>query len=257
MIEAKAQPPSAPSVSPPKPHGEGLPWWVEPALVIIVLGLIGLYILWAGVFGGTGYSYQNYLSPFYSPLILLSWWPLSPAILVMWIPLGLRLSCYYYRKEYYRAFFWDPPACAVAELKFKRHRYRGETIFPYILTNLHRYFLYGSIIVLLFLWRDTIVSFIFDGRFGIGLGSLVLLASVVALTFFTLSCHSFRHAVGGCIDCFAEAAGGKTRHSIWSRVSRLNERHGLWAWISLFLVTIADIYVRLVAGGIIHDLRFL
>lgn len=257
MIEAKAQPSSSSTVSPPKPHGEGLPWWVEPVLVIVVLGLIGLYILWAGVFGSTGYAYQNYLSPFYSPLILLSWWPFSPAILVMWIPLGLRLSCYYYRKEYYRAFFWDPPACAVAELKFKRHRYRGETIFPYILTNLHRYFLYGSIVVLLFLWRDTIASFIFDGRFGVGLGSLVLLASVISLTFFTVSCHSFRHAVGGCIDCFAQAAAGKARYTLWNRVSRLNERHGVWAWISLFLVTVADMYVRLVAGGIVHDLRFL
>jgi hypothetical protein len=256
MIEARAPLETTPRPVTPQPHPSGIPWWVEPAVVFVVLGLIGLYILWSGVLAPSGFSYQNYLSPFYSPLIRLSWWPLSPAILVMWIPLGLRLSCYYYRKEYYRAFFWDPPACAIGELKFKKHRYHGETIFPYVLTNLHRYFLYLSIIVLLFLWRDVIVSFIFDGRFGIGLGSLILLASVVSLTIFTLSCHSFRHAVGGCLDCFAQAAGGKARHGIWSRVSRLNERHGLYTWISLFLVTAADVYVRLVAAGIVHDVRF-
>lgn len=256
MIEARAPAPTTPTVATPRTRHGRFPWWVEPAVVFVVLGAIGLYILWAGIFGGTGFSYQNYLSPFYSPLIRLSWWPLSPAILIMWIPAGLRLSCYYYRKEYYRAFFWDPPACAIGELKLKRRGYRGETAFPYVLTNLHRYFLYGSIVVLLFLWHDTIVSFIFDGRFGIGLGSLFLLAGVVSLTLFTISCHSFRHAVGGCVDCFAQAAGGKTRYSLWSRVSRFNQRHGLWAWTSLFLVTAADIYVRLVAGGIVHDIRF-
>ncbi|HVC32340.1 MAG TPA: succinate dehydrogenase [Chloroflexota bacterium] len=256
MIEAKTQHPSPPAATAPKPHAGGLPWWVEPAVVFVVLGVIGLYVLWAGVLGGTNYSYQNYVSPFYSPLILLKFWPFSPAILVMWIPAGLRLSCYYYRKEYYRAFFWDPPACAIGELKFKKHRYQGETVFPYILTNLHRFFLYGSIVVLIFLWRDTVVGFIFDGHFGIGLGSLFLLASVVALTFFTVSCHSFRHAVGGCVDCFAQVAGGKTRHGIWSRISQFNEHHGAWAWTSLFLVSAADLYVRLVAGGVIHDLRF-
>jgi hypothetical protein len=100
------------------------------------------------------------------------------------------------------------------------------------------------------------VSFIFDGHFGVGLGSLFLLAGVVSLTLFTLSCHSFRHAIGGCIDCFAQAPGGKVRHDLWSRVSRFNERHGLWAWTSLFLVTAADVYVRLVAGGVVHDIRF-
>ena len=36
-------------------------------------------------------------------------------ILVAWVPLGFRGTCYYYRKAYYRAFFWDPPACAIEE----------------------------------------------------------------------------------------------------------------------------------------------
>jgi hypothetical protein len=90
MIEARAPAPGAHRAGAPQPPRGRVPWWVEPAVVFVVLGAIGLYILWSGIFGGTGYSYRNYLSPFYSPLILLSWWPFSPAILVMWIPAGLR-----------------------------------------------------------------------------------------------------------------------------------------------------------------------
>ena len=58
------------------------------------------------------------ISPFYSPLILflppvLAW--VSPAFLILWAPAGFRVTCYYYRKAYYRAFFLDPVACAVGE----------------------------------------------------------------------------------------------------------------------------------------------
>ena len=35
----------------------------------------------------------------------------NPALLVLPFPLTFRLTCYYYRKAYYRAFFWSPPAC--------------------------------------------------------------------------------------------------------------------------------------------------
>ena len=57
------------------------------------------------------------LSPMYSPLLVLPWVPtwISPAMLILWMPGGFRLTCYYYRKAYYRAFFLDPPACAVGE----------------------------------------------------------------------------------------------------------------------------------------------
>ncbi len=41
------------------------------------------------------------------------WMPgfVTAPMLVLWIPLGFRATCYYYRKAYYRAFFFDPPAC--------------------------------------------------------------------------------------------------------------------------------------------------
>ncbi len=36
----------------------------------------------------------------------------------------------------------------------------------------------------------------------------------------------------------------------------LNHRHAAWAWASLFSVSIADIYVRLLLAGVIADPRF-
>jgi len=39
-------------------------------------------------------------------------------------------------------------------------------------------------------------------------------------------------------------------------VSRLNSQHARYAWLSLFSVAIADLYVYLLATGTISDLRF-
>lgn len=231
-------------------------WWIEVIPVVVVLGLFGLYAT-LRAFEGAHYEWGPYLSPFYSPLIdpKHHWWRFSPALLILAGPLGFRVTCYYYRKAYYRAFFLDPPACAVGEAR--GHGYRGETRFPFILQNLHRYFLYLALIFILFLWKDAISAFFFEGRFGIGVGSLVLLTNVVLLTMYTFSCHSLRHIVGGNVDCFSCAAFGGPRHKAWRGVSILNERHMLFAWLSLFSVGLADFYVRLVASGGIHDLRIL
>ena len=89
-------------------------WWVELIPVFILLGGFGIYAT-LRAFEGANYTWGPYLSPFYSPLIDPEhhWWPLSPALLVLAGPLGFRATCYYYRKAYYRAFFLDPPACAV------------------------------------------------------------------------------------------------------------------------------------------------
>ncbi len=58
--------------------------------------------------------------------------------------LGFRLTCYYYRKAYYRAFWRAPSACAVPEPHAK---YSGETRFPLIAQNIHRYFFYAALFV--------------------------------------------------------------------------------------------------------------
>src|SRR5215467_5970746 len=228
-------------------------WWVEVLPVIALLGGFGLYAT-LRAFEGKFYEWGPYLSPFYSPLIDANhhWWKLSPALLILGGPLGFRATCYYYRKAYYRAFFADPPACAVGEPK---RSYSGETKFPFILQNLHRYALYLAIIFLAFLWKDAYDAFWWDGKFGMGVGTIVLLVNIILLTTYTMSCHSLRHLAGGKLDCFSCAAFGKPRYNAWRWLTFLNERHMLFAWVSLFSVGFADFYVRLVASGAIHDVR--
>ena len=228
-------------------------WWLEILPVIFVLGGFGVYAT-LRAFEGRFYEWGPYLSPFYSPLIDVNhrWWPFSPALLILGGPLGFRATCYYYRKAYYRAFFLDPPSCAVGEGK---RSYSGETKFPFILQNLHRYFLYLAILFLAFLWYDAVRAFFFDGHFGVGVGSLVLLTNICLLTTYTFSCHSLRHLAGGKLDCFSCATFGQPRYKAWSWISVLNERHMLFAWMSLFSVGLADLYIRLVSSGAIRDVR--
>ncbi len=229
-------------------------WWLELVPVIVVLGAFSAYATWR-TFENNYYEWGPYLSPFYSPHIKPGWWPLSPAILILWGPLGFRATCYYYRKAYYRAFLLDPPACAVGESR--AHRYSGETAFPLVLQHLHRYFLYVALIFVVILWYDAIFAFWFDGRFGIGVGSLVLVTNITLLSLYTFSCHSLRHIVGGKVDCFSCVTFGGTRYTAWRGLSFLNERHMLFAWLSMFSVGLADLYIRLVASGTIRDLRLL
>ena len=223
--------------------------------MVVVLSLFGVYATLRAL-EGAYFEWGPYLSPFYSPLIDRGhrWWPFSPALLILAGPLGFRVTCYYYRKAYYRAFFLDPPGCAVGE---GRRSYRGETKFPFILQNLHRYFLYVALLFIVILGYDAVRSFSFDGRFGVGVGSLVLTANVVLLSLYTFSCHSLRHLAGGALDCFSCTAFGRARGTAWRWSSALNERHMLFAWLSLFSVGLADLYVRLVATGAIRDLRLL
>ena len=243
---------------PPKGFGKTLRrdnWWLEILPVVVVLGGFGLYAT-LRAFEGSYYEWGPYLSPFYSPLIDAGhrWWKFSPALLILAGPLGFRATCYYYRKAYYRAFFLDPPACAVGE---PRLAYKGETSFPFILQNLHRYFLYLAIVFLAFLWYDAILSFSWNGSFGIGMGSLVMTANIILLSLYTLSCHSVRHLVGGKLDCFSCTASTRSRHTGWRGASFLNERHMLFAWLSLFSVGLTDFYIRMVSSGAIKDIRLL
>ncbi|HEY6752375.1 MAG TPA: hypothetical protein VI027_13775 [Rubrobacteraceae bacterium] len=236
-----------------------LPWWVGPITVTTILTGFGIYVMVMILFFERG-EYANYLSPFYSPPVpspLPDW--LSPAIFVLWIPLGFRATCYYYRKAYYRAFFWDPPACSSkAQQREPRstENYRGERNL-FVWNNVHRYFLYGSFVVLAFLTLDTVRAFLPDGSFGITVGSLIFLVNVTLLWMYSLSCHSLRHLIGGRVDCYSCVSGGKGRLKAYSWLSVLNRQHGLWAWLSLFSVLLADIYVRLLLGDAITDLRIL
>lgn len=143
-----------------------------------------------------------------------SWWGLSPALLILIFPLGFRLTCYYYRKAYYRGFWASPPACAVAE---PHSAYTGETRFPLILQNLHRYFFYAALPVAAILTYDTALTFRNDRyEWGhMGLGTLVFLVNIVLIWAYTLSCHSCRHIIGGRLKHFS-------KHPV---------RYRLWGWV--------------------------
>jgi hypothetical protein len=70
---------------------------------------------------------------------------------------------------------------------------------------------------------------------------------------YTFSCHSFRHLIGGGINCFSCTAWTRTRKRLWDRVTAWNVNHRLWAWSSLVWIVCTDIYIRLVANGNIND----
>lgn len=223
-------------------------WWLQPMLVVLALGGFMVYTTWAAL-QGAHYDYKNYLSPFYPSFAKPEWWPLSPAFLILWAPAGFRSTCYYFRKAFHRSVLLAPPACAVADA---RAGYTGESRFPLILMNFHRYFLYLAMAELVILWYHAASGFIFDGYIGAGMGSLVMGANVTLLSLYLTSCHSFRHLIGGRLDCFSRCPN---QHALWSQVSRLNERHMLWFWLSLFSVGLTDLYIRLLSMGIISDMR--
>ena len=260
-------------------------WWIEPVLVVATLVLFIIYGTFrafennfydtmrmveahGGVKTGVAFfgSYApHYLSPFYSPPIQ-NWYqgltgkmlPISPSILLLAFPGSFRASCYFARRSYYRALFWDPPACAVREIaQARRKNYTGERDFPFNLQNLHRYALYAIFIVVAFHWAHLVEALFFTApngstHFGIGVGTLVILLDTVMLSLYVFSCHSFRHLVGGVLNRFSN---NKTRFTVWMNISGLNARHGLFFWVSLITVGLADVYIRMVASGALTDLH--
>jgi hypothetical protein len=246
-------------------------WWVAPLAVFLGLSAFVVYATWAG-FQNANYYFGPYLSPMYSPEIWggsphawlgprPGWWPewlrFSPALVIIIGPLGFRLTCYYYRGAYYKAFWADPPACAVGE---PRQHYRGEGSFPLILQNVHRYFMYLALLFLITLSYDVWRALWFvnpaTGQrvFGVGVGTLVLAINVILLGGYTLGCHSLRHLIGGGIDLLSRAP---IRRNCYTCVSFFNHRHMRWAWSSLLWVGFADFYVRMCAMGVLADWRIL
>lgn len=237
-------------------------WWALPLVTFAVLASFIGYATFRA-FENAHYTWGPYLSPFYSPLIPTASWGipfLSPAMLILPGPAGFRLTCYYYRKAYYRSFGMDPPACAVGERA--PHRYNGETKL-FVFQNLHRFTLYAALLFLGFLWHDFYKSLFFMDsttgatHFGIGVGSLVILTNVTLLSLYTFSCHALRHLVGGGLNRYSTAFLGAFRYKLWSGVSKLNGNHAAFAWLSLFGVALTDLYVRMVDTGVIRDFRIL
>ena len=235
-------------------------WWVGPALTVVVLLGFIVYATFRA-FEGTSYEWQAYLSPFYSPFFDVTWAKgmglsfFTPAMLILPGPASFRFTCYYYRKAYYRAFAWDPPACAIPERK--SHGYNGESKLL-LFQNLHRYAMYVALIFLVVLYKDVVVAVIgWKDGVHVGVGTLVMLANVILLTGYTCGCHSFRHLVGGGVNSYSRASLGGFRHALWKLVTVLNERHQPLAWASLFSVALTDVYIRMVASGAITDVRLI
>src|SRR5881296_1333631 len=233
-------------------------WWIQPLLVFVGLSTFIVYSTWAA-FQGKNYFFGNYVSPFYSPELFgdsphswfgpkPAWWPawlpFSAALIILWVPGGFRLTCYYYRGAYYKAFWADPPSCTVGE---PRKKYLGERSFPLIVQNIHRYFLYLALVFIALLSHDVWKALWFDGHFGVGAGTLVLLANVTLLSCYTFGCHSLRHLVGGFSD---RLSGTPVRKNVYDCVSCLNQRHMNWAWCSLFSVAFSDLYIRMCSMGV-------
>jgi hypothetical protein len=241
-------------------------WWQAPLLTVTFLSI---WVIYAVVRTASQRAFfvekYHYLSPFTSPCVTKScptaardlgtWFghfpPFIPlAILVLPFLLGFRLTCYYYRRAYYRSFWQSPPACAVAEPHAK---YTGETRFPLIVQNLHRYFFYAALLISILNTWDLIRAFQGgDGGVGLGLGTLVMLVNVVLLWTYTLSCHSCRHIVGGRLRHFSRHP---IRYQAWTFISKLNQKHMQLAWITLATLLITDAYIALVASGAFNDPR--
>ena len=177
--------------------------------------------------------------------------PFSAAFLILWAPGGFRITCYYYRGAYYKAFWADPPNCAVGE---PRKTYLGERSFPLIIQNIHRYFMYLAVIFIGLLAKDAWDGFAgWPDGFHVNVGTLVLTINVILLGSYTFGCHSLRHLIGGISDVISKSP---IRKKAYDCVSCLNARHMRFAWFSLFWVGFSDLYVRMCAMGIWTDWRF-
>ena len=255
-------------------------WWVPTVLTFVGFSAFIVYSTWAA-FANANYEFGPYLSPMYSPLFWgtsphswfggsdapPSFWPpflhYSYAALILWIPVSFRLTCYYYRGAYYKSFWADPPGCAVGE---PRKKYLGERFFPLVLQNIHRYTLYLALVFIVVLSYDAYTAMWFpaDGsmtlvrggatKFGIGIGTLVMVINVIFLGSYTLGCHALRHLVGGVKDVLS---GRPIRKTAYACVSCLNRGHMNWAWASLIWVGFTDFYIRMCAMGIWTDWRLL
>ncbi|GAA4132998.1 hypothetical protein [Actinomadura keratinilytica] len=252
-------------------------WRVYPITTLVIFTAWVVYATIRAFWGAAFFVPEyHYLTPFYSPCLneicndvtlnghtadAAEFGTFLPAETRGWIPFAavslpflllFRLTCYYYRKAYYRSYWASPPACAVAE---PHKKYTGERRFPLIGQNLHRYFWMAAVVISLINTYDVIRAFRgSDGGFGVGLGSIILLVNVILLWGYTLSCHSCRHIVGGRLKHFSKHP---VRYWMWQQVSRMNERHGQYALITLGSLVVADFYVMLVASGTISDLRFI
>jgi len=241
-------------------------WWVP---VLVTGAILVFFIVYATVrvFMNRWYWVDDfhYLTPIYSPCFsescvpgsshfgtfLPKMWPVIPiSALTLAAVGGFRVTCYYYRKAGYRSLWASPQACAVRE---PHKKYSGETRFPLIVMNYHRYFFYAASLLLLVNTYDAVLAFHGrDGGFGIGLGTIIIWINVAMLAGYTLSCHACRHVMGGRLKHFSQHP---LRYRMWTLVSKLNGKHGTFAMASLVTVITTDFYIMALSANWFSDLR--
>ena len=172
-------------------------------------------------------------------------------MLVLPFLLGFRITCYYYRKAYYRSVWQSPTGCAVPE---PRVHYTGETRLPLIIQNSHRYFFYVAMVVSVINTYDAIMAFHsplgFRVRFGQRHFGGQCAPAVVLHRLVPFVPARYR----GSAEAFLHIL---VWYWIWTQVSKLNTRHMLLAWTTLGTLALTDFYIMLVASGTITDVRFI
>lgn len=216
-----------------------LNWRFWGLISIVLLSTVALIVYPVPVFKG-------YVDPFYSPTVLI-----LPLVGIF------RLTCYAYRKDYYRHAFNHPMNCLDGCGKAGDQRYySGETGF-FSLNNFHRYFFYIGLPLLPFFFYDFYYSmFYLPGFFVFRLGSIIIVANAVLLTMWTISCHALRHLVGGYADCYNCTKFGRIKKKVFDAQSALNVFHEEFAFISLLFVVAVDLYIRALMGGWPVDYTF-
>jgi hypothetical protein len=239
-------------------------WWFEPVLVFVSLSIFFGWLTISIFMDTVGhFEIGPYITPVFEPKFFGAKdnWLISPGMIVLLGPVPFRATCYYYRRAYYRSYLMSPPACAVGDVG---KTYKGESIFPFILQNLHRFTMYVALIFVPILWFGALHGFWnteeigpqgqeLSTGFGIGLGSIILCVNAFCLMMYTFSCHSLRHFVGGGLNCFSSNGSTRFRKKIWDQVTRYNIHHRFWAWTSLLVIVFTDVYIRLVASGHLTD----
>jgi hypothetical protein len=236
-------------------------WWIEPILVFVVFSSFLGYGTWAAM-QNAHFEFGPYLSPFYSPLLFGTshhawfgprpeWIPMAlfyPALMILPVPGLFRFTCYYYRGAYYKAFWQDPVSCTIGEPRGTS--YWGERWFPLVLQNVHRYFAYLALLLIVILSYDVWLATKFmntntgEMEFGIGVGTVVMLINVVLIASYTFGWRD-------------EVSKAPISEACYRCSSALNGRHMMFAWLSLFSVGLTDAYIRLCSLGVIWDFRIL
>ncbi len=238
-------------------------WWKQPLWMATALTVAVIYTGLRVVFFDGEIHYDNHrvTSPIFSPDIIHmfdisapSW--ANSAMLILWIPFGFRGTCYYMRRVYHRVFFQNPTGCVVSKPEISyRFGYKGETGL-FVLNNIHRYMLYLAMAVLLIKIYDVWHTMQFHQEstdsLGVSVGTLILATESFLLTMYVVSCHAFRHMIGGGLDRWTGKFGSFVGKLYW-KVSSTNVHHAFWFWTSLAMVFIGDLFVWSVAEGILSD----